>query len=196
MSDYRKLWIEHHGPIPLDKNGKSFEIHHINGDHSDDRIENLMCVSIEDHYKIHESQGDLLACCAILRRMDDWAERFAGLSPEQKLKISEQAKNAAEERVLKGTHNFLGGEIQRAHQARRKQEGSHNFVGKKNPNYQVMDDGTIEVIINCLNKEGQNVRIPKSQYSSQQGEMKDWEYVTRNSKEGLRRLKGKHNVQT
>lgn len=66
---YKRIWIEHFGPIPKDGNGRSFEIHHINGIHSDNRIENLKCVSIEEHYQIHFDQGDMLAAAAIARRM-------------------------------------------------------------------------------------------------------------------------------
>lgn len=188
MNDYRAIWIKNFGPIPRDNNGRSYEIHHVNGDHSDNRIENLMCVSIEDHFKIHESQGDIMACFAILRRMKDWKTYIEHFSPEQRKLLSEQAKDAAEKRVLNGTHNFLGGETQRAHQQRRKEEGTHNFVGANNPNYKTLPDGTIDVIINCVDRDGNNVRVPRTEYSKQSGNMKDWKYVTRNSKEGKIRV--------
>ena len=66
---YRKIWIDCFGPIPIDKDGRSYEIHHINGDHFDNRIENLQCISIDEHLKIHLDQGDYLAAAAIARRM-------------------------------------------------------------------------------------------------------------------------------
>ena len=34
QKNYRKIWVERHGPIPLDENGRTYEIHHIDGDHS------------------------------------------------------------------------------------------------------------------------------------------------------------------
>ena len=66
---YRKIWEEAFGPIPLDESGRTFEIHHINGDHYDNRLENLLCVSIDEHYAIHLEQGDMQAAAAIAQRM-------------------------------------------------------------------------------------------------------------------------------
>jgi hypothetical protein len=183
MEAHRKIWIEHHGPIPKDRNGRSYEIHHINGDHSDNRIENMICVSIEDHFKIHEAQDDIMACCAILRRMKEWKE----WTPEQQAQLSEQAKSAAEKRVVNGTHNFLGGKIQKEHQQRRKEEGTHNFVGKSNPNYKVLPDGSVEIMLTCLDKDGNKVRVTKTEYSKQVGDPRCWDYVLFNSKEGKKR---------
>jgi hypothetical protein len=179
---YRILWEEQYGNIPIDENGRSFEIHHINGDHSDDRIENLQCLSIKDHFAIHEAQGDILACCAISRRM--------ALPPtftdEQKLTLAEEARIAANLRVQKGTHNFLGGKIQKRHQARRKEEGTHNFINS-NPNFFVNTNGEIETILTCINKHGQKIRIAKSIYMNQAGPAEEWEFAYHRSKEGLRR---------
>lgn len=67
--EYSSIWIEANGPIPLDKNGRSYEIHHINGDHNDNRLENLQLVSIEEHYAIHFNQKDFYACQLIAQRM-------------------------------------------------------------------------------------------------------------------------------
>lgn len=67
--NYRKIWEEFHGPIPKDSNGRSYEIHHVNGDHNDDRLENLKLVTIEEHYNIHFLQGDYAACHLIAKRM-------------------------------------------------------------------------------------------------------------------------------
>ena len=182
-SSYRTLWEEYYGKIPQDENGISFDIHHINGNHSDDRIENLQCVSIKDHYSIHEAQGDILACCAISRRMAAPLK----LTDEQKLTLSEQATIAAKKRVDNGTHNFLGGDTQRKHQKRRKEEGTHNFL-ISNPSYLILADGTKETIFTCIDKSGNKTRITKTKYTSQTGKKEDYEYVTYNSDEGLKRL--------
>lgn len=56
---YRKIWEDAYGPIPKDDQGRSYEIHHIDGNRNNNELSNLMCVSIEDHIKIHTNQGDL-----------------------------------------------------------------------------------------------------------------------------------------
>lgn len=45
---HRYIWEQHHGPIT-----KGMEIHHINGDKLDNRIENLMLVDRNTHRKLH-----------------------------------------------------------------------------------------------------------------------------------------------
>lgn len=91
--EHRKIWENAHGKIPVDDEGRTFEVHHINGDATDDRIENLIAVSIQEHFDIHHSQGDFGACQAIAMRMG--------------LNVSDLAKKSAEKRIKNGTHNFL-----------------------------------------------------------------------------------------
>ena len=45
---YRKIWEQHHGPIPKGKH-----IHHIDGDKTNNDISNLICISREMHREIH-----------------------------------------------------------------------------------------------------------------------------------------------
>lgn len=72
---YRDIWINHNSPIPLDENGRTYEIHHLDGNRTNNTISNLICVSITDHYDIHYKQGDFLACAIMSKRMS--------LSPEE-----------------------------------------------------------------------------------------------------------------
>jgi HNH endonuclease len=46
--EHRHVWEQHHGPIP-----KDHDIHHRNGDRTDNRIENLECVPRQSHGKMH-----------------------------------------------------------------------------------------------------------------------------------------------
>jgi len=63
--NHRKLWIKTFGKIPKDINGRSLEIHHIDGKPDNNEISNLKLVTIEEHFNIHESQGDYGACALI-----------------------------------------------------------------------------------------------------------------------------------
>jgi hypothetical protein len=56
MKKYRKIWEDVNGPIPVDGEGRTYHIHHIDGNRNNNSIENLQCVSIEEHYNIHLQQ--------------------------------------------------------------------------------------------------------------------------------------------
>jgi hypothetical protein len=139
---HRKIWTQAYGKIPKDSKGRSYEIHHINGDHFDNRLENLKLVTIDEHYSIHYEQGDFNACRKILRRMK--------ISPEENSRLSKElcmlmVKNGThpwlgdhnKNRVLSGTHNFLGGLIQsktaKITNKKRVENGTHLFL---NANHQ------------------------------------------------------------
>jgi hypothetical protein len=81
------VWIEHHGSIPVDEHGRSYEIHHIDGDRKNNDISNLLCVSIQEHYNIHLRQGDYAACLRIAAKMQ--------IPPNE---LKELAKKAAKKR--------------------------------------------------------------------------------------------------
>ena len=93
--NYRKIYESYYGSIPKDSQGRTYEIHHIDGDRSNNTITNLLCVSIHDHYAIHYSQGDWWACYLIAQRMqiDPGLQRLL-------------ARKHARARVEQGTHNF------------------------------------------------------------------------------------------
>lgn len=67
--NYRKLWIQAYGPIPVDESGCSFEIHHIDGNRKNNSLNNLQCLSVEDHFKLHYERGDFYAAHLISQRM-------------------------------------------------------------------------------------------------------------------------------
>lgn len=122
MSIYRKLYKLFYGTIPKDEQGRSYEIHHIDGDRTNNHILNLVAITIQDHYDVHYYQGDFAACIKIAQKMK--------LSPE---KISELVSKQQKERVKNGIHHFLGGEIQKEQQRKLIGNGKHHF---QNSEYQ------------------------------------------------------------
>jgi HNH endonuclease len=90
--NYRKIW-ENYNNMKLPS---SLEIHHIDGNHDNNDPKNLMAVTIEEHYKIHEKQNDYGACQAILLRMSEYNID----------KISELARKSQKKLWKKGNHNF------------------------------------------------------------------------------------------
>jgi len=67
---YRKIWEIHYGKIPKDESGKSYEIHHIDGNRQNNSIDNLICLSIQEHYDVHYKQKDWKACYKIRQRLN------------------------------------------------------------------------------------------------------------------------------
>lgn len=93
---YRKIYENHYGTIPKDNDGRKYEIHHIDGNKQNNNPTNLKCVSIQEHYDIHFSQGDWSACFMMADRMK--------LSTQEKSILSSKAQRF---RVEQGTHHFL-----------------------------------------------------------------------------------------
>ena len=92
---YRKVYIQHYGPIPKEENGRSYEIHHIDGDHSNDDPKNLIAVTLQEHYNLHLSQNDYGACNLLAKKLK--------MSPAE---ISEIAKLAVQQQIINGNHNW------------------------------------------------------------------------------------------
>jgi gamma-glutamyl:cysteine ligase YbdK (ATP-grasp superfamily) len=129
MKNYRKVYESYYGAIPKDSNGRSYEIHHVDGNHDNNDISNLKLVTIEEHYNIHYQQQDWGACHALATRMN-----------QDPSKISELATKSNLQRVANGTHPFSGPNINLkrvadgTHPAKlRMESGTHNFLGKNHP---------------------------------------------------------------
>ena len=118
MTIYRRVYEAHYGPIPVDEQGRTYDIHHIDGDKTNNHPSNLVALSIEEHYNVHYTQGDWGACLAIMMRMSK--------SPEE---ISEISKQNAKTLVERGQHHFLGGDVARRSNQRRLATGTHHLVG-------------------------------------------------------------------
>ena len=130
---YRKIYENHVGPIPKDQNGRTYEIHHVDGNRKNNYPDNLIALSILEHYNIHYSQGDYNACLLISRSMT--------LTVEE---LSELARLGANKRILDGTHHFLNPEWKKEATQTKKERGTCLFTydnpGKNPKNKKFGDD--------------------------------------------------------
>jgi hypothetical protein len=117
MTIYRRIYEQHFGPIPRDEDGRTYDIHHIDGNRKNNDPSNLIALSIKEHYKVHHDQGDYGAALRIIARME--------VPPEL---LSELGRKNVEDQVAKGIHPFLGGEVQRKSNIKRIEEGTHIFL--------------------------------------------------------------------
>lgn len=150
-SNHRKIYEQHYGPIPRDSQGRSYEIHHKDGNHKNNNISNLQLVTIEEHFAIHLAQGDYGACWIMSYRMKLSPEDISKLgSLKAKKQVSEGRNKFADpefnrqnqlNRVANGTHHLLGGKIQSAVQQKLSSDGKHNFQGTETTSKQI-EQGT------------------------------------------------------
>lgn len=117
---HRKIYEDHFGSIPKDDDGRSYEIHHIDGNHSNNDPTNLKCVTIQEHYDIHYSQGDWSACQLILTRM--------AKTPDE---ISEECSRLVKQRINEGKMPWLASDHARARELDKVRLGKHPWQGKK-----------------------------------------------------------------
>jgi hypothetical protein len=87
--NYRKIWMDHFGEIPIDSDGRSYDIHHIDGNKNNNQIQNLIAVSIKEHFDIHFKQGDFEACKAISLRLQNFNFKGYSQSEETRKKIKD-----------------------------------------------------------------------------------------------------------
>lgn len=113
--NYRKIYEKHFGKIPKDEYGRSYEIHHIDGNHNNNEICNLQCISIQEHFDIHLQQKDYAACLRISDRMN--------LSAKDK---SILASLNCQKMLANGTHPWQGS----THNQKMLEEGIHPFLDK------------------------------------------------------------------
>lgn len=132
---YRKIYEQHYGEIPREENGRTYDIHHIDGNHLNNDPENLKAVSLQEHYDIHHNMKDWGACIAIKMRMDSDPNLISELNKK---------------RIEDGTHNFLGGHLQR----KRLEEGTHHFIGgeiARQGNQKRLTNGTHHLLGSSVN---------------------------------------------
>ncbi len=141
---YRKIYENHIGSIPKEANGRTYEIHHIDGNHSNNDPSNLQAVTIQEHYDIHYAHGDWAACHRIAIRLNQPPAEISELSKRcQNERIKNGTHNFIKNnpvysRVKNGSHNFLGGEQTRINNKKMFENGTHPFLnvyGENNPRF-------------------------------------------------------------
>lgn len=142
MNIYRKIYEQNFGSIPKEPTGRSYEIHHIDGDNSNNDPANLRAVTIQEHYNIHYSQQDWGACLLISKRLKLSPKEISNISRKNALKQFENGTHpflipgVGTRSVANGTHNFFGGEIQRKNNQRRVENGTHHLLKENSPQIQ------------------------------------------------------------
>jgi hypothetical protein len=148
---HRQIYESHHGPIPKDDDGRTFEIHHIDGNPLNNSIQNLIALSIQDHYNIHYKQEDWIACFRIAKRMT--------ISPKEK---SDLARKANAIRTMNGTHNFQNIEWSSARATKanksRVASGTHNLLKANRSHYNLRKPNT-KIYTFEHNKTGEKVNM-------------------------------------
>lgn len=97
----RQIYLKYHGFIPKGIDGRPYEVHHIDGNHNNNEIDNLKAISIQEHYAIHYSQDDWAACLLIAAKLKLPQETLSELSRKNAIIVNARTLAA-------GTHNFLG----------------------------------------------------------------------------------------
>lgn len=97
--NYRKVYEQHHGPIP-----EGYHIHHIDGNHENDDPSNLMAVTPEEHARLHIEAGTMYRGADPTTWISGASEAgkkggvalWADVTPEERSRImSERGKSAS-----------------------------------------------------------------------------------------------------
>jgi hypothetical protein len=138
--NYRKIYKQYHGPIPKESNGRSYEIHHKDGDHTNNSPDNLLALTLQEHYDIHYAQGDYGACYMMAsQRMNRSPDEISHISSlQQRARVADGTHHLLggtiqRRLVAEGKHHLLSGEIQRKSSLKRAAEGTLPGQGPKNP---------------------------------------------------------------
>ena len=144
---HRKIYEKYYGPIPKDSDGRSFEVHHIDGNHFNNDPDNLKLVTIQEHYDIHYSQGDWAACLIMSYRMNTPPAVKSELSKKCQRQLVDAGKHHWQgpennrRLIEQGIHPFLDKDAARERNRKRIKQGNHNFTGDSNPVHNLINAG-------------------------------------------------------
>lgn len=193
---HRTIYKNTNGPIPKDVDGRTYDIHHIDGDHMNNNPNNLTAITLQEHYDIHHAQGDWLACHAIALRMKVTPDVISELARKGNLKRVKEGTHhflggeIQKKKILEGTHQFLNSEYQRKNALKRVEKETHPFLDKKAAQARArkrIENGTHNFIgLNARRiKEGthnfsreNNPRFDRNLYSFRHVETNEWVHMT------------------
>lgn len=123
--EYIKIYKQHHGEIPRDSQGRSYDIHHIDGDYTNNDISNLMALSIEEHYLLHKKQEDWGAVFALAKRLNVSQQEKSEIATNSNLARARAGTHWSQVASKDGTHHFNNLEWQRKMTAKQIFNGTH-----------------------------------------------------------------------
>ena len=131
---YRKIYKNHVGPIPRDNTGRTYDIHHIDGNRDNNHPDNLMALSIQEHYELHLKQKDYNAALRLAAKMKYTPAELSKIASDHQRKL-----------VNEGIHILLDGEIQRKSSLARSAAGTLPAqIESANGTHRWMGDGSMQ----------------------------------------------------
>ena len=155
----RRIYEKYYGKIPKEENGRSYHIHHVDGNSENNDPSNLVAVSLKEHYEIHLKQKDFGAAHILSKLLKTSHEEMSKLSTLQNLK-----------RVENGTHPFLGGKIAKETQLRRVEEGVHQWCDSEWQRFYVkkrVENGTHNFLGGEIQRKSQEKLLKEGKHTSQ-----------------------------
>ena len=124
--EYIKIYKQHYGEIPKDSQGRSYDIHHIDGDYTNNDLSNLVALSIEEHYNLHKAQGDWGAVFALAKRLNVSQEEKSEVARNSNLARAKAGTHWSQIASKNGTHHFNNSEWQRKMMDKQLSNGTHS----------------------------------------------------------------------
>jgi hypothetical protein len=146
--NYRNLWeTSNNTTIP-----KGYHIHHIDGNHNNNDINNLVCVSPEEHHNIHLTQGDIVALNGKFIQGASEAGKLGGTKSKPRWEEGDKKKTLSDglkkSYAESGGSKLKGTSISDSH----KKNISIATTGEKNPMYGKTHTDEVKKILSNIGK--------------------------------------------